>query len=101
MFFAELELGSLVLDINGNVLQAAFLRETGAMDDYFTIIKGGTEGGFGDVTLELANGTQTLRWQSRSDRYYQVERATALAPANWSILATALPGTGAAMTWSS
>ena len=33
------ELGSVVLDVNGNRLDAAFIRETGAIDDYFTILK--------------------------------------------------------------
>ena len=32
-------LGSLVLDIAGNRLDAQFLRSTGAVDDYFSIIK--------------------------------------------------------------
>ena len=32
-------LGSLVLDVNGNRLDASFVRETGAVDDYFTILK--------------------------------------------------------------
>ena len=42
MYFGELELGSMVIDIDGPVLQAKFLRETGAIDDYFTLIKGPT-----------------------------------------------------------
>lgn len=33
------ELGSLVLDIDGNRLDAKFVRENGAVDDYFTILK--------------------------------------------------------------
>ena len=33
------QLGSMVIDINGNRLDATFLRETGAIDDTFTIIK--------------------------------------------------------------
>ncbi len=33
------KLGSLVLDVNGNRLDASFVRETGAVDDYFTILK--------------------------------------------------------------
>jgi hypothetical protein len=32
-------LGSLVLDVNGNRLDATFVRNTGAIDDYFTILK--------------------------------------------------------------
>ena len=34
-----LQLGSLVLDIDGNRLDAFFVRENGAVDDYFTILK--------------------------------------------------------------
>lgn len=40
MVHASLErLGSLVLDVNGNRLDATFLRENGSIDDYFTILK--------------------------------------------------------------
>ena len=40
MFIQMMQLGSMVLDVNGNRLDAKFLRETGAIDDSFTIIKG-------------------------------------------------------------
>jgi hypothetical protein len=40
MFLSLERLGSLVLDVDGNRLQARFLRETGAVDDTFTIVKG-------------------------------------------------------------
>src|SRR5438045_3580488 len=43
MFSQELRTGSLVLDINSNRLDAVFLRETGAIDDSFTIIKNPAE----------------------------------------------------------
>ncbi|MGE0822341.1 MAG: Ig-like domain-containing protein [Candidatus Binatia bacterium] len=39
MFIALNNLGSLVLDVNGNRLDATFLRETGAVGDYFTMVK--------------------------------------------------------------
>ncbi len=42
MFISLNRLGSMVLDIDGNRLDARFLRETGAVDDSFTIIKAGT-----------------------------------------------------------
>jgi predicted MPP superfamily phosphohydrolase len=35
-----LELGSCILEVNGNTLNVKFIRETGAIDDYFTIEKG-------------------------------------------------------------
>ena len=39
MYISLLRLGSVVLDIDGNRLDARFLRDTGAIDDYFTILK--------------------------------------------------------------
>jgi hypothetical protein len=41
MFISLNQLGSMVLDIDGNRLDARFLRENGAVDDSFTIIKAG------------------------------------------------------------
>ncbi len=40
MFISLNNLGSMVFDINGNTLNAKFLRENGAIADYFTITKG-------------------------------------------------------------
>lgn len=39
MFYSVSELGSCVLEINMDTLSVKFLRETGAVDDYFTITK--------------------------------------------------------------
>lgn len=40
MFISLNNLGSMVLDVDGNRLDARFLRETGAIADSFTILKG-------------------------------------------------------------
>jgi hypothetical protein len=40
MFISLNNLGSMVLDVDGNQLDAKFLRETGAIADSFTIVKG-------------------------------------------------------------
>lgn len=40
MFISLNNLGSMVLDINGNTLDAKFLRENGVIADYFRIVKG-------------------------------------------------------------
>jgi hypothetical protein len=42
MFYSALSLGSVVLDFKSNRLDAIFLRDTGATNDSFTIIKDGT-----------------------------------------------------------
>ena len=39
MFYSVVEFGSCVLDIDGDQLTLKFLRETGEVEDYFTIIK--------------------------------------------------------------
>jgi acid phosphatase type 7 len=40
MFISLNNLGSMVLDVNGNTLDAKFLRENGEVSDYFRIVKG-------------------------------------------------------------
>jgi hypothetical protein len=40
MFLSLNQLGSLILDVNGNRLDAKMVRETGTLSDYFTIYKG-------------------------------------------------------------
>ncbi|HEY8228757.1 MAG TPA: metallophosphoesterase [Pyrinomonadaceae bacterium] len=39
MFISLNNLGSMVLDVNGNTLDAKFLRENGAIADYFRLVK--------------------------------------------------------------
>ena len=51
-------LGSLVLDVAGNRLDATFLDSTGVRRDYFSILKGA-----GGVDATDAS----LRWNARSD----------------------------------
>ncbi len=49
-------LGSMVIDVAGNRMDVKFLRETGAVDDSFSIVKGGT----GDVVApSIAIATPT------------------------------------------
>lgn len=39
MYFSALHVGSLVLDVNGNRLDAKMIRDTGVVDDSFSIVK--------------------------------------------------------------
>jgi hypothetical protein len=41
MFLSIRELGSLILDVDDTRLDVRFLRETGLIEDYFTLLKGG------------------------------------------------------------
>ena len=40
MYLSKLQLGSVILDIDGNRLDAKFISSTGVIEDYFTIEKG-------------------------------------------------------------
>ncbi len=92
-------LGSLVLDIDGPRLHATFLRETGAIDDYFTIVKGPQAQALRLVGYHLNDGVFTLAWNSQAKKAYVVERATRLQPADWIAVSDALPGSGGLMSW--
>jgi hypothetical protein len=59
MFISLNSLGSLVLDVNGNQLDAAFLDETGVKRDYFTILKGGDSSTPPSTTIELGSAADT------------------------------------------
>ncbi len=50
MFISLNQLGSMVIDIDGDRLDARFLRSDGSTGDYFSIVKGGTPPPAGDTT---------------------------------------------------
>lgn len=52
MFISLNQLGSLVLDVTANKLDVKFLRETGAVTDYFSIVKGNNR-----PTVSITNPT--------------------------------------------
>lgn len=63
MFYSIKNLGSVVLDIDGNRLDAVFISQTGAVLDSFTMINGGTgfESGFsGIASATVSDGTPKL-----------------------------------------
>jgi acid phosphatase type 7 len=81
MFISLNLLGSLVLDINGTRLDAKFLRNTGAIDDYFTIIKSGGGGGAPPAPTGLVatpgNSQVALSWNAATGAAtYNVKRST-------------------------
>lgn len=67
------ELGSLVLDINSNRLDAIFLRETGATNDSFTIVKVNSTTSLRILSATLnSNGHCTLTWAAVGGLRYRV-----------------------------
>jgi hypothetical protein len=98
MYVSYLHLGSLVLDIDGGTLHARFLRETGAIDDYFSIFKSGSAQ-LRFTRFQFQNGDMALTWFASPGRRYQVEFASELNPSAWAPVSPELQATTANMTW--
>src|SRR5207247_2247145 len=62
-------LGSMALDIHANRLDAKFIRETGDIDDEFTLIKGASS--LRILSTVIDGGKVSLSWASVADRTYQ------------------------------
>jgi fibronectin type 3 domain-containing protein len=95
MYIGLNNLGSMVLDVTGNRLDAKFLRENGAIGDYFTIIKGAVDA---PTTLSATAISATridLQWTDAANNEdgFRIERCTGTAatcnanPASFALLA--------------
>jgi hypothetical protein len=101
MFVTLLRLGSMVIDISGDRMDAKFLRETGAIDDHFTIIKGEPAEPLRIARVRLQNGNAEIAWKSQAGRKYQVEQASHLQNGPWQAASPEVIATGATCFWSS
>ena len=99
MLIRLFELGSMVIDISDNRMEAKFLRETGAIDDHFTIIKGASPEPWGIVRVRLQNGDVEIAWKSQAGMKYQVEQATDLENGPWELVSPQITATGATTFW--
>jgi len=100
MFTGMSKLGSLVIDVNGQRLDAKFLRETGEIDDYFTIIKGTPAEPVRLATFTITGGTVSARWKSTAGRTYRVERTLDLKNPGWLAESGPVVASGATTSWS-
>jgi acid phosphatase type 7 len=101
MFIKLKELGSMVIDVNSNRLDAKFLRETGAIDDYFTILKGMPPEPLRIATFRVRDGVVNAQWKSVAGQFYRVERATRLENPDWQPASDDIEATGATTAWTS
>ena len=99
MHSALLQMGSLVLDIDGHRLDAKFLRETGVVDDHFTIIKGVPAEPLRVVSFRYDQGFALVRWKSAAGRRYRLERADDPAHQDWQQVSEDVEATGATTSW--
>jgi hypothetical protein len=99
MHTTHLRMGSLVLDVNGKRLDAKFLRETGAIDDHFTIIKDAPSAEFRIVKFWSNDLEAVVRWKSVAGRSYLVEQSSALDPTGWSVVSEAIIAAGPTTSW--
>jgi hypothetical protein len=98
MCVARNELGSLVLDIDGNTLEAKFLRETGDVEDYFSIVKG--VGSLRITSIVISGDTLTLTWNSLPQNVYYVQRAADLDSPVWTTISPSIQGRPTSTSWS-
>jgi hypothetical protein len=85
----------MVIDIDGNRLDARFLREAGAIDDWFTLIKTGPEAPLSLAGFSISNGNVSARWISTKGGTYQLQSACCLGNSQWSNVGVAVYATSA------
>jgi hypothetical protein len=100
MFMGVSKLGTLIIDVDGQRLDARFLRETGVIGDYFTIIKGTPAEPVRFATFNINGGTVRARWKSTAGRSYRVEKTLDLNNPEWLPDSGQIVATGATTTWS-
>ena len=87
MYFSESTLGSVVLDFSSNRLDAIFLRDTGATNDWFSIVKDGTHPPLLTAPVALPDDAFRFTALTRAFRTNVIE-ATSNLPAVWMPVST-------------
>ena len=99
MYVGMSALGSMVIDVNSNRLDAKFLRETGAVDDYFTLVKGGQAEPFRLATFRVRDGVVTAQWKSVAGMRYRIVKRANLQSSDWIDASGDILATGATTSW--
>lgn len=96
MFISLNRLGSLVLDIDNDRLDARFLESTGEISDHFTILKAE---GFRIISFQVQPGSVTISWRAQPGRAYYVDYKSALTNAAWSPVSGGIIAQGTQASW--
>ena len=99
MFIKWKQLGSMVIDVNSNRLDAAFLRETGVVDDYFTILKGAAPAPTRLATFRVQSGIIRAQFKTEAGHTYRLQRTSTLEEPDWRDVSEDLLATGATTGW--
>lgn len=99
MYYDVLETGSLVIDVAGDRLDAKFLRETGDVEDAFTILKDSGPAPFEVMQLQRRQSQLVATFKSRPGALYGVEFAEDLSNPNWVRFGATARATGATTSW--
>jgi hypothetical protein len=94
-----LEMGSLVIDVNSNRLDARFLRETGAIQDHFTIVKGEPADSLRVATFRATGNQVHGAWKSVAGEWYQVVASDNVGAVGWAAITEPIQATGATTFW--
>lgn len=83
MFLDELETGSLVIDVEADRLDLTFLRDTGAIDDSFTLLKGADAEPLRVQRVLMKPAEVTVLFRSIAGHLYRLEESSTLQPDSW------------------
>jgi 3',5'-cyclic AMP phosphodiesterase CpdA len=100
MFTTLLQMGSMVVDVDGSRLDAKFLRETGAVDDWFSIQKNYAPGPFVVSKFRVIGGRVYGRLGTTPGKTYRVERTPGLETPSWMPVSGDIRATGTITPWS-
>ncbi len=95
MYHDELQTGSLVIDVEGDRLDLQFLRETGAVDDSFTILKSNAPEPLRIVRLQADTKQMTFSFRTVAGHRYHLEQSEALGSDLWESVGEPLDATSA------
>jgi len=99
MYKSLLETGSLVLDVDQNRLEGKFLRETGAINDSFTILKGVPAEPLRLANLRFSTNTVCAKWKSMPGHLYRLQWTTSFLFGSWHDVSDTVAATGATTSW--
>lgn len=99
MHTALLRMGSLVLDITGHRLEGKFLRDTGAIEDEFTILKEAAPEPPRIDSIGYREDLVTIVWRSRAGHSYRLQRTERLDNPDWQPVGLDIFAVGATTSW--